>query len=101
MWFKIQNEHVLLNILAKPNAKRTCILGIKNDALNISLHAKPHHNEANKELISFLAKLFRLPKSEVILNRGERSRHKKVMLPAIMTVLQFIADLSQQKRGQA
>lgn len=90
MWFKIKDQQVLLSIFVKPNAKKTAILGIKNNELQISLHATPHHGEANKELIFYLAKLFQLQKSKIILQRGEGSRHKKVILPLMKTVKQFI-----------
>ena len=54
----IQKQQVKLNILAKPNAKKTAFLGIDAQALLISLHAKPHKGAANKELIRFLADFF-------------------------------------------
>lgn len=66
MWFKIQNQQVILNIFAKPSAKETALLAVSANELQISLHAKPHHGEANKVLIAHLAKLFRLPKSNSI-----------------------------------
>lgn len=61
MWFKIQNQHARINIFAKPNAKKTTFLGIGEQGLLISLHAKPHQGEANKVLIAYLAKLFYSP----------------------------------------
>ncbi|HZW61347.1 MAG TPA: hypothetical protein VFF04_03910 [Candidatus Babeliales bacterium] len=48
MWFKIQDRQVKINFLAKPNAKKTAFLGIKEQEMIISLHAKPHQGEANK-----------------------------------------------------
>lgn len=90
MWFKIQDEQVILRIFAKPNAKRTALLKINDDGLHIALHAKPHEGEANKELISYLAKLFKIPKSHVILHRGESSRHKEVKVPLNAKVQQFL-----------
>ena len=90
MWFKIIKQHVALQIFAKPNAKRTTLLKISDQGLNIALHAKPHEGEANKELISYLAKLFNLPKSNIILDRGENSRHKIVIVPLTIKVQEFI-----------
>lgn len=95
MWFKIQNHQVLLNIFVKPNAKKTALIAITDNQLQISLHAKPHQGEANKELISYLAKLFRLPKSYITLEGGERSRDKKVRLELTNKVQQFLDNPSK------
>ena len=91
MWFKIQNQQVTLKIFAKPHAKRTALLKV-DDGLHILLHAKPHEGEANKELISYLAKLFRLPKRHVILQRGENSRHKVIQVPLVSRIQEFLDD---------
>lgn len=81
MWYKIENQQVKINILAKPNAKKTALLTVSEQGMQIALHAKPHHGEANKELISYLSMLLRLPKSHIHLLRGESSKHKQVLLP--------------------
>jgi uncharacterized protein (TIGR00251 family) len=91
MWFKIQDQQIELNILVKPNAKKTALLGINEQGLLISLHAKPHQGAANKELISYLAELFHLPKTQIILQRGEKSRYKRVMVPLIKNVKKIIS----------
>lgn len=93
MWFKIENQQVMINIFAKPNAKKTAIAKIDNQALHIFIHAKPFQGEANKVLISYLAKLFKLPKSQIILQRGENSRHKQVVVPLVDSVRQLLDDL--------
>jgi uncharacterized protein (TIGR00251 family) len=91
MWFKIQEKKVTLLIYAKPNAKRTALLKVTDEeGLHIALHAKPHDGEANKELISYLAKLFDLPKSHIILERGETARRKVVMIPFTEKVQAFL-----------
>lgn len=96
MWYKIQNKQVTLNIFAKPNAKKTVLIKISDRWLHIALHAKPHQGEANKELISYLAKLFRLPKSKIILQRGEGSRHKQVIMPLTDAIKQLLDDPTWQ-----
>lgn len=95
MWFNIKGQHVTLTIWAKPNAKKSAIVGVSDKELKISLHAKPHQGEANDELISYLAKLLRLPKSEILLQRGKASRHKQVTLPLTDHVQQLLDDVAQ------
>lgn len=97
MWFKIENQQALLKIFAKPNAKKTALLTVTGDELQIALHAKPHEGEANKVLIAYLAKLFRVPKSSVSLKGGEKSRHKKILVPLTITVQQFLDDPTKFK----
>lgn len=80
MWFKIQDKHIKLQIIAKPNAKKTAVLKISEKGLHIAIHAKPHKGEANKELILFLSKIFKIPKSQIILQSGENSKHKQIVM---------------------
>lgn len=98
MWFKIQNQQIQIKILAKPNAKKTTFLAISEQGMHISLHAKPHHGEANKELISYLSILFRIPKSQIHLVHGEASKHKKVLLPLNDIVRELLTHPEQFMR---
>jgi uncharacterized protein (TIGR00251 family) len=90
MWFKIKNQQVEINILVKPNAKKTAFLGISEQGLLISLHARPHQGEANKELIVYLAEFFHLAKTQIILKSGENSKYKRVVLPLTENIKNFI-----------
>lgn len=90
MWFTIENNHVQLRIFAKPNAKKTRLVAIDDQAMHIALHAKPQEGEANKVLIEYLAKLLKIPKSQIVFRRGEASRHKTVLVPINDTVKQLI-----------
>lgn len=95
MWFKIVKQQVELFILAKPNAKKTMLLSVSDQELHIAIHAKPHKGEANKELISYLAKLLQLPKSQIILQSGEGGKHKRVMVPLTEGVQRLLDDPTQ------
>lgn len=92
MWFKIKSQVVELQIFFKPNAKRTRVININELGLNIALHAKPHEGEANKELISYLAEFFNVPKSQVIILRGQTSKNKTVSVPLNERVQEFITS---------
>lgn len=93
-WFKIINQHVELRLLVKPHAKRSALLAILKQELQVSLHAKPCQGEANRELISYLSKLLRVPKSQIFLRRGEASRHKVVVLPLTDAVQLWLKNYS-------
>lgn len=94
MWFKIQNQQIKLQIIAKPNAKKTAILKINEQGLHIAIHAKPHKGEANKELIVFLSKVFKVAKSQIILKAGENSKHKQIIMPLTDTIQKILNDPS-------
>jgi uncharacterized protein (TIGR00251 family) len=73
-----------LQIFVKPNAKKSALLEVKDGVWHIALHAKPTDGEANVELVRFLSELLDVPKSLIALKRGEKSRHKCVMLQAFV-----------------
>lgn len=92
MWFKIQKQQVSLTIFVKPNAKQTKFIGVTDIALQIALHAKPHQGEANKELIVYLSRLLKIPKTQVVLLKGETSRHKQILVPLTEEVRKLLDD---------
>jgi hypothetical protein len=52
--------------------------------LRIKVAAPPREGEANKELVSFLAKRFSLAKREIEIESGEKSKTKIVAAPAAL-----------------
>jgi uncharacterized protein (TIGR00251 family) len=95
MWYTVKNQQVILQILAKPNARKTALVAIDDSELHISIHASPHHGEANKALIIFLAELFNCPKSQIILKKGELNRHKQVIMPLTESVEKKLDELAR------
>lgn len=71
---------MLLQIKVIPKAQSSAIVGWEGAELKIRLKAVPEKGEANEELISFLAKKFDIPKSNIKLVSGAASRHKKVKI---------------------
>ncbi len=102
MWYVVKGQQVELKVFVKLNAQRTAWVDVNPlQGVVIALHAKPHAGEANRELIRFLAESLSLPKSQVILCRGEKSRCKKVSVPIQAAVQLLITDPQQflQHRG--
>lgn len=94
MWCQIKAGIATINIIAKPNAKKTALLAVTEQGLHISVHAKPAEGKANQELIRFLAQLFDLPKSQISLLAGETSRYKRVALPYCKKLATLLAESS-------
>lgn len=77
---KETKEGVILPVKVVPRASKNSITGWENDELKVRLNAVPEKGEANEELIAFLAKTWKLPKSSIGIHSGETSRHKKLLL---------------------
>ncbi|MCK9361397.1 DUF167 domain-containing protein [Patescibacteria group bacterium] len=72
----------LLTVRVVPNSSKTEITGWMADgALKIKLAAPPVDGEANRELISYLAKTLKLSKSDVEITNGQTSKKKTLRLP--------------------
>lgn len=76
------HEHgVIIQIHVQPRASRNRIHGPHGNSLKVSITAPPLDNRANSAVISYLAGLFSLPKSSVLLLSGGQSRCKRLLLP--------------------
>lgn len=69
---------LILHCHIQPNASCNEITGLHGDALKIRLQAPPVDGKANRELVSFLSKVFGVPKSQIELLKGQSNRRKTV-----------------------
>ena len=79
-WLKEKNNSVLINVYVVPKSSRSEVTGVYNDSLKIRLNAMPHDNKANKELINFLSKSLKIPKSNIEIISGHKQKNKVVSL---------------------
>ena len=70
----------VLDIRVIPRAPRSRVDGTRGDALLIRLAAPPVDGAANAALIAFLAEALDLPRRDITLVSGERSRDKRVRI---------------------
>jgi len=75
-----KDGNVVIKIRAKPGAKHNNITDINEEAVGIAISAPPVEGEANTELVKYLAAVLGARKSDVSLDRGNRSRHKVVIV---------------------
>lgn len=69
-----------------PRASKNQIVEILSDqTVKIRICAPPDENKANEELISFLAEVLNLPKSQFEIVAGEKGRDKLVSILDIST----------------
>jgi uncharacterized protein (TIGR00251 family) len=73
----------LLQVLAKPGAKRSEILGVQGDFLKIAIQAPPVDGAANEALIRFLAEALGVKRQQIELLSGDASRQKRLFLSGL------------------
>jgi uncharacterized protein (TIGR00251 family) len=93
MWFKIDKESIDLFINVRPASSKNEIVGVFNDILKIKIKAPAVDGAANKELIKFLSKKFKIPKSEIIFVFGEKSKRKSIRLPRSEQIELWIEEM--------
>lgn len=78
----LQQGNLLLNLYIQPKASRDQIVGLHGDELKVAITAPPIDGKANAHLSKYLAKAFKVPKSDVQILKGELGRHKQVRIIA-------------------
>lgn len=85
-----------IDVRVVPRAGRSGFAGLRDGALLIRLAAAPVDGAANTELIAVLAQALHLPKRDITIVGGERSRSKRVRI-AGMDAAQALAALIKEK----
>jgi len=82
MFYSIKEDKVLLRVKAQPAASKNAFSGIYGeDAIKITIKAPAVEGAANKELVKFLAKSFKVAKSDITFKSGEQSKIKIIEFP--------------------
>ncbi len=68
-----------------PSSARNEVAGITEESVRIKVTSPPVEGKANKALINFLGKMFKVPKSRVVILKGETGRQKKVFIEGLET----------------
>ncbi len=66
-----------------PNAPRNEVVGWLGSALKVKVHAPALEGRANDELLDFLAEKLDVPRRNVTLLRGDKSRQKVVQVTGL------------------
>ncbi len=80
-WYKWQANDLILLIRLQPKAsKDEFVAPYGDDSYKIRITAPPIDGKANKQLIQFLAKQFKVPKKSIIIEQGLTGRQKRVRI---------------------
>ena len=72
-------DGLIIHIKIVPNSSKNDIV-IEEEFIKVKVTAQPIENKANKALIEFLSKLFKIPKTSIEILKGETSKEKTLLL---------------------
>lgn len=75
---KETKDGLIAHIKIYPNSKKNEIIN-EGDFTKIKITAQPIDGKANKALIEFLSKNFKIPKTSIKILKGETSKEKTVL----------------------
>uniref|UniRef100_A0A8C8SUU0 Chromosome 15 open reading frame 40 n=1 Tax=Pelusios castaneus TaxID=367368 RepID=A0A8C8SUU0_9SAUR len=87
---------ITIAIHAKPGSKQNAITDVTTEAVGVAIAAPPSEGEANAELCRYLSKVLEVKKSEVVLDKGGKSREKVVKILASMTPDEVLEKLKKE-----
>ena len=94
MFYKIDGDRVSIRIKAQPSASKNEFCEVYGeDAIKIRIKAAPVEGAANKELVKFLSKSFKVSKSDIIFKTGQNSKIKIIEFPLTEKFQEWIKNL--------
>ncbi|MCB1737665.1 MAG: YggU family protein [Gammaproteobacteria bacterium] len=79
---RYDGEDLILDLHVQPKAGRDEFAGQHGDRLKLRITAPPVDGKANAHVIAFLAKACGVPRRDVVLEKGDSSRDKRVRIRA-------------------
>ncbi len=97
MFYSIEDERVTLRLKAQPSASKNewCEL-YGEEAIKVRIKAPAVEGAANEELRKFIAKSFKLSKSDILFKTGQHSKFKIVTFPLTQTVKEWIIHIKEK-----
>ena len=75
---KETNDGIIVSLKISPNARKNEI--IKDDTgIKVKITAQPIDGKANKCLVEYLSKNFKIPKTSIQILKGETSKEKTIL----------------------
>lgn len=93
---ELSGDGLVLRLYIQPKASRDQIVGLHGDELKVAITAPPVDGQANAHLLKFIAKQFRVAKSQVVIEKGELGRHKQLRISQPQQFPEPVAALLSQ-----
>ena len=71
-----------LRIKVKPGSKKDEVMREADGSVKVKIKAQPVEGKANKYLVEYLSEAFALPKSKIVLLKGETNSFKTLEIDA-------------------
>lgn len=91
-WCSALPGGVRLAVQITPNAKKTEVIGVLDDALKLKLQAQPIEGKANEALVRYLAEVLAVPRSAVTITHGHTSKRKLVEVQSRNLTVDVVAN---------
>jgi len=71
-------EGLIVKIKIVPNSSKNDIV-LEDEFIKVKVTAQPIENKANKALVEFLSKTFKIPKTSIEIVKGDTSKEKTLL----------------------
>ena len=92
-WCSALPGGVRLAVQITPNAKKTAVVGVLDDALKLKLQAQPIEGKANEALVRWLAEVLSVPRSAVVITHGQASKRKLIEVKSVTLTVDAVEKL--------
>jgi uncharacterized protein (TIGR00251 family) len=77
-------EGLIIKIKIVPNSSKNDII-LEDEFIKVKITAQPIENKANKALVEFLSKSFKVPKTSIEILKGDTSKEKTLLFRVLDT----------------
>ncbi|MGZ8294422.1 MAG: DUF167 domain-containing protein [Telluria sp.] len=92
-WCSAVAGGVRLAVQITPNAKKTEVIGVLDEALKLKLQAQPIEGKANEALVRYLAGVLAVPRSAVVITHGLTSKRKLIEVKSVTLTVDAVEEL--------
>ena len=71
-------DGLIVRLKIIPNSSKNELI-VEDEFIKVKISAQPIENKANKALIEYLSKQFKIPKSSISIIKGETSKEKTIL----------------------
>lgn len=75
---KETKDGIIVRVKIVPNSSKNDII-LEEEFVKVKVTAQPIENKANKALIEFLSKRFKIPKTSIEIIKGDTSKEKTIL----------------------
>jgi uncharacterized protein (TIGR00251 family) len=98
-WLQVRGADLLLRVRVQPRASHEGVEGVQGDRLRMRVSAPPVEGAANTRVVLVLAELLGIPRTQLTVTRGAKSREKDLLIHGAATRAAELAARLQAPAG--